>query len=141
METKSKGKINVFWDNGSSISLVSKSYARKHKLRGVNATYDLVTVNKQVIPQDTFVYEIAIVDTENTVHTIIAFQIDDICQETESMNVNEIAKLFDGLNPEDVRRTMNDVELLIGSDFLNLHPDKVDNNGALCLYKSRFGTS
>ena len=133
-------RLNTFWDNGSSISLVTTSFVRRNNLQGIRATYDLITVNKQIIPQDTFLFEIIIIDTQNNEHTIKAFQIDDICQETESMNVREISKLFPGLSPDSVKRTMNKVELLIGSDHLNLHPDKIENNGSLCLYKSQFGT-
>ena len=39
------GTAFVFWDNGSSITLVSRRYARKRKLRGIRVSYDLETVN------------------------------------------------------------------------------------------------
>ena len=69
-----------------------------------------------------------------------AFEINEICQETEYVNVKEISKLFKDVKPEEIVRTTNKVELLIGSDFLNLHPAKSQSKGELVLYESMFGT-
>ena len=69
-----------------------------------------------------------------------AFEINEICQETEYVNVKEISKLFKDVKPEEIVRTTNKVELLIGSDFLNLHPTKSQSKGKIVLYKSIFGT-
>jgi hypothetical protein len=134
------GPMVTFWDNGSQITLVTSSYVRRHKLSGIVVEYDLITVNNQRIPQNTRYFEIPITDNKGKTHIIQATEIDDICQETEFVNVTKLAQMFDGLNPHDVVRTMKKVDILIGSDNLAIHPSKVKTVDNLVLYDSMFGT-
>ena len=93
------GEIHIFWDSGSTISLVSMRYVRRHNLHGVKITYDLVTVNNTVEKQNTELYEIVIYDRKGERHVILAYGIEEICQETESIDVNAVTKLFKGVSP------------------------------------------
>ena len=78
------GKTFTFWDNGSSISLVSRQYARKNNLKGVPVSYDLVTINSNVRPQHTMLYDVSIIDKSGEYYNILAYEIDEICEETRS---------------------------------------------------------
>ena len=137
--SSTKGELVAFFDNGGNISKVTKSFVRKHRLRGIKITYDLTTVTGTT-QQDTYIYEIPIRDREGVIHIIKAYCIDNICEETESGDMNEIVKLFDGVSAEEVARVRKKVDLLIGSDYLGLHPKPVQESKNLILYKSRFGT-
>ena len=134
-----KGELVAFFDNGGNISMVTKSYVRKHKLRGVKITYELTTVTGTK-NQDTYMYDVPIRDISGEVHIIKAYGIDNICEETEPGDMNEISKLFEGVNANEVERARKPVDLLIGSDYLRLHPKPTQESGNLILYKSRFGT-
>ena len=52
----------VFWDNGSTLALVSRSYAEKQQLNGVPITYELTTVGNLTTTHTTTLYEIILVD-------------------------------------------------------------------------------
>ena len=99
--------IHTFWDNGSSISLIAKYYARKQKLKGIKVSYDLVTVGNVVKPQNTNLYDIPIEDREGQTHIIKAYEIGDICHEMETINMGEIGKLFVKVTAKDVTGKKN----------------------------------
>ena len=65
--TVDSNELVIFWDNGSQVSLVTRIYARKHKLRRVHVTYDLVTIN-DVQHQETILYEVPIKDRSGNTH-------------------------------------------------------------------------
>ena len=132
-------KIFSFFDNGSSISLTSKRYARRNKLKGVKVSYDLVTVDNVVTPQRTMLYDIKIVDRNGEVNIIQAYEIDEICEETAFFDAN-VAKLFKDVKPDDVKRPRRKVDLLIGMNYIKLHPKQCGLNGDLALFKSLFGS-
>ena len=43
------GKALSFFDNGSTISLVSKSYTIRNKMKGMRVSFDLITVGGNVV--------------------------------------------------------------------------------------------
>ena len=86
-------KAFTFWDNGSAISLVSKKFARKNKLKGVKVSYDLVTVNNTVTPQHTMLYDIKIIGRNGEVNIIVAYEIEQICEETAFFETN-VTEMF-----------------------------------------------
>ena len=133
------GKIFAFWDNGSSISLVSASFVKKHQLRGVRVSYDLVTINQEVRPQETTLYDIALTDRRGVKHVISAYEIEEICEETAFYN-SGISKIFKNVKPSDVKRPRCKVELLVGMDNIGLHPKIVECKANLALFSSQFGT-
>ena len=134
------GEIFAFWDSGSTISLVSMKYVRKHNLKGVRVTYELITINNTVTQQDTTLYEITIYDRQGQAHLIKAYGIEEICQDTERINVKAIAKLFGNMSTKDISRPQRHVDLLIGNNRAPLHPVREQHHGNLVLYSSDFGT-
>ena len=134
------GEIFAFWDSGSTISLVSMRYVRKHNLKGIRVTYDLITINNTVTQQDTTLYEITIYDRKNQPHIVKAYGIEEICQDTERINVTAIATLFSNVSAKDISRPQRHGDLLIGNKRAPLHPVRSEHRGNLVLHKSDFGT-
>ena len=134
-----KGMAFTFFDNGSGISLVSKLYARKNKLKGVKVSYDLVTVNNVITPQHTMLYDVEITDRNGNVNTITAYEIDEICEETAFFDSN-VTSFFKDVKPDDVKRPRRKVDLLVGMNYIKLHPKLSKTNGDLALFNSLFGT-
>ena len=133
------GKAFTFWDNGSGISLVSRRYARRNNLKGVKVSYDLVTVNNVVTPQHTMLYDIKITNRNGEVNIIMAYEIEEICEETAFFDSN-VTDLFKNVNPDDVKRPRGRVDILIGMDYIKLHPTRSETVGDLALFESAFGS-
>ena len=90
--------------------------------------------------QDTTLYEITIYDRKGQPHIIKAYGIEEICQDTERINVKAIAKLFGNVAAKDIARPQRSVDLLIGNNRAPLHPVRSQHRGNLVLYDSDFGT-
>ena len=54
--------INAFFDDGSTLSLVSKSFVTKNGMKGVRMSYELVTAGNVRTIHHTILYEITLLD-------------------------------------------------------------------------------
>ena len=133
-------KTVAFWDGGSTLTLVSKSYALRNKLQGVPILYDLMTVGGEMTTHDTMLYEITLVSRKGEHHVIQAFEIEDICGSMAPVNTKQFAKLFPSTKPSEISRPSGAIDILIGNNYAPLHPDKKYISQGLVLYESQFGT-
>ena len=135
------GEIVSFFDSGSTISLVSRSFVKRKNLHGVRVSYDLVTVGGVHQPQSTYLHEITLKDNNGNEHVIQAFQIDEICGRLRDVDVSRVVNCFNGLSKEDVERPEGPIELLIGMKHATVHPKPIKKARGLVLYESIFGTT
>ena len=139
IETRN-GKVKTFWDNGSSLALVSRRYARRMCLVGVSVTYELTTVGNVTTTHHTILYEVVIIDREGSEHIIMAFEIEEICGKIGEAKVDHLIDAFPSVSLDDVRREGGEIDLLIGMEYGVLHPQRIDSHEGLLLYESQFGT-
>ena len=94
--------INSFFDDGSSLSLVSKSYTQRMHLKGVKMTYELVTAGNVHTIHHTTLYEITLLDRKGNRHVIQAFEMESICGHMDAPDLEELCRVFPNLDPKDV---------------------------------------
>lgn len=140
MKTNSNNDVTVFWDSGSSISLVRKDYAMRNNLSGFDVSYELVTLGNVRKLQNTVLFDVPIVDMYGNTHVIKAYGIEEICHGDENVDIRDVIDLFPDLREKDVRRRHKEVEILIGMDYAYLHPEPKERRHNLVLYRSKFGT-
>ena len=133
--------IKIFWDNGSSLALVSKKYVRRSGLVGIPVTYELITVGNQVTVHRTNLYKIFLKDKNGDNHEIIAYEIEEICGKIGQVKVGHLVHSFPSLKKEDVARYGGEIELLIGMGHAALHPVRTAAHEGLCLYDSQFNSA
>ena len=134
------GDVVTFFDLGSTISLVSQSYAERNNLRGIPVSYELITVGGDRRHQATYLHEIYLKDREGGEHKVQAFQIEDVCGSLQDCNPSLLAAVFPELSAEDIQRPAGPIELLVGMPHANIHPTRINVAGNLVLYESIFGT-
>ena len=132
--------IITFWDNGSTITLVSRDYAQRNKLSGVPVSYDLTTVDGTTTIRHTMLYEITLIDRRAKKHCLKALEIEEICGELVNIKTDMFAKLFNNTKPFEIKRPRGKLDILIGSNYLSLHPTKICARDGLVLFQSYFGT-
>ena len=130
----------VFWDGGSTLTLISKDYAARNRLHGVPILYDLITVGGVVTTHDTMLYEITIISIDGTPKVLQAFEIDEICGSLKPVKTEGFASLFPSTTPSEIARPAGRVDILIGNDYAPIHPDKKHISDGLVLYESQYGT-
>ena len=94
IKTLDGSAIITFWDNGSTITLISRDYAQRNKLSGVPVSYDLTTVDGTTTIRHTMLYEITLIDRRAKRHCLKALEIEEICGELVNIKTDMFAKLF-----------------------------------------------
>ena len=73
-------------------------------------------------------------------HCLKALEIEEICGELVNIKTDMFAKLFKNTKPSEIKRPRGKLDLLIGSNYLSLHPTKICACDGLVLFQSVFGT-
>ena len=136
------GKINCFFDDGSNRCLILESAVKRLGLIGEDIIMKLHTVigDKESY---TKVFSINLLDVNNQTHTIQAFAVPKIgnIQVVSSDGVKglfsqQIQKEWDKVEA----RPSGEVELLVGSNYIGLHPYRIEANNNIQVLKSMFGS-
>ena len=136
----SAGDMIVFWDNGSTIALISRKCAQQNNLTGTHVMCDLMTVGGNIQYMETTLYEMNITDRNGESHAIQLYEIDDICGQLSSMSMEKLIEFFPSVTAEDIARPVGEVDILIGMEYADIHPRQIESNQGLVLYESDFGT-
>ena len=136
----SSGDMIIFWDNGSTIALISKRCAERNNLTGTPVMCDLMTVGGKITYMRTTLYEIELIDKNGEHHTIHLYEIDDICGQLSSMSMESLVQFFPSVTADEIARPLGEVDVLIGMEYADIYPRQMETNQGLVLYESDFGT-
>ena len=112
----------LMWDNGSTAALITHDFAEKIQATGERISYWLDVVGHPQILRHTTLYTFNLVDNCGTVHTIQAYGIDRISDDSRALDLRKIRSLFPNAPSEVFNRPDGDIDILIGSMYKNLHP-------------------
>lgn len=129
----------VFWDHGSTTSLVTFAFAEKCGLEGVKCLLELTGVGEKVSVIKSKLYIIPLRTKGGDIKHIKAFGMESITSDMVKVKVKDAAKEF-GIPPEDVERPTGQVDLLVGLDSVDILPIQCKVVEKLALYESIFGT-
>ena len=118
----SAGDMIVFWDNGSTIALISRKCAQQNNLTGTHVICDLMTVGGNIQYMETTLYEMNISDRNGESRAIQLYEIDDICGQLSSMSMEKLIEFFPSVTEEDIARPVGEVDLLIGMENADIYP-------------------
>ena len=136
------GKVNCFFDDGSNRCLILESTAQRLGLIGEDIVMKLHTVigDKE---SHTKVFSVNLLDVNNEKHTIQAFAVPKIGS-IQVVSADGIKGLFSEKIQQEWEkvdiRPSGEVELLIGSNYIGLHPYKIEGHSNIQVLKSNFGT-
>ena len=134
---------NACWDNGSTRCLVTHSYAEQCCMRKTKIVFSLDVVGQKGVPVDSFYYTFELVMADGSTRSVWAYGLDKIMEPSEDTDLTNVRDLFPHV-PEGVfaSRPGKDVDILMGNNFLGLHPHGGmgdDAVGDLIAYQSAFG--
>ena len=130
--------MNVMWDSGATVCLITFKKARELELVGEKITIAIVKVGgvREVI--ESRIYNVPVHDSDGMVEYFRAYGIQKISSAIEAIETDQYAVLLD-VDPIQIRRPEGEVEMLIGLEYAGFHPDKEKIKDHLVLFKSRFG--
>ena len=134
---------NLCWDMGSSRCLVTHEYAQECAMRGHSIVYRLDVVGQQGEAAEGCYYVFELVRSDGSTRRIWAYGIDKIMEPSDHVDLSQVRELFPHI-PNEVfaPRPMKKVDILMGNNFLGLHPNGGtgrDTVGDLIAFHSQFG--
>ena len=132
-------KCLVFWDHGSTTSLVTFDFADRIGLQGVGCELELTGVGDKKNVIESKMYKVPLVTSSGEKKMLKAFGMEKITGDLINLDVRQAAKEF-GMRSQDVQRPVGAVDLLIGMENADIIPCKIKTSYKLALYQSLFGT-
>ena len=129
----------LFFDNGSTATLCTHSWAERAGLKGEDVMYYLRVVGDQYTEKHTKVYNFCLQDNSGETHAIRAYGMEVITEVERVPDLSDLKQLFPGTPAEAFRIPVGEVDLLVGQNYRSLQPKGAGEVGELRLVDSRFG--
>ena len=117
------------WDTGANVSLITRRAARKLNLKGKAIDLSITKVGNVTDNISTWEYLMPITDKTGYVWNIPVYEIEEVTAELKEVDMHRIAKLFSNISDNDIKRPHGKVDVLIGLDWCELMPEKIDGSG------------
>ena len=131
--------VNIFWDSGSSISLITEKKAKELKLSGLPVMLSVTTTRGKWQKVSSHRYNVDLFDRSGRKYQITAFGIDNITNAISHVEVDELVHLFNNINKRDVQRPEGEVDILVGLEYAAWHPVREQSYEHLLIYGNVFG--
>ena len=127
-------KLNVLWDGGATISLITSKKAAEMGLEGTPCQLSVVGVGcvKKQIPSKRYVLPLR--DVEGQVEEIVVFGIDKISSDINPIDTSSVPGVAAVVRP------VGEVDVLVGFEYAGFHPVCHRSMGHLLILKNRFGS-
>ena len=132
--------VNVLWDSGASLSLITFRKAKELGLNGRPTQLSIIKVGGARDISPSFVYNLPLINKYGEIKNICVYGINEISSRIQEIKVDAIIPLFSHLkNIEDLKRPAGFIDVLVGFDYASLHPSKEQANENLLLLSNSFG--
>ena len=134
--------IVLFWDNGSTCSLILTETAELFRCPGEPVQITIDTING-LLTRDTKLYCIELVDNAGNRVLVRAFGVEDISEIRNVVNVEQVKENFSSEVQSQwgkiKKRPKGKVHMLVGQEYAGFHPVPYEAHGNLVVYRSMFG--
>lgn len=139
VKSLAENTLNVLWDGGATISLITFNKAKELNLDGENIQLSVVKVGGSKEEIRSSVYTLPLIDESGKTVTFQVYGIDRISSPMQYINLEGVLHLFEGLNKDDIERPEGEIDVLIGFEYAGHHPVRKQSSGHLLLLRNRFG--
>ena len=139
-ESKQRGySMNVMWDGGATISLITFKKANAMHLDGIPVKLNVVKVGGTTEEIDSYKYDINLVDKSGKIHSVTLYGISKISNNIKVIDISAVSKVFSGITEREIRRPCGEIDALIGFEYAGYHPIRIQIDGHLALLENAFG--
>lgn len=133
--------VNVLWDSGSDVSLITHRMAKKLGLKGKDINLSMIKVGNVIEHQSSKEYCIPLMHKTGKVWDINVIGINEISTTIKEVDLSQIPELFEGISTLDVCRPRGEIDILIGTNYSELLPRVIQTKEGLQLLENQFGLS
>ncbi|KAJ8033781.1 hypothetical protein HOLleu_24140 [Holothuria leucospilota] len=131
--------LNTVFDSGATASVVTHKAARRIGVKGVPVTITVTKVGREEVQLETKLYEVELRPPGGReVALIKAYGMGVITKDLKYQKIEHLARVLE-IEENKVTRPVGKVDLLIGLDHADLHPQKVRAVDHLVLFEGPFG--
>ena len=131
--------LNVLWDSGATVSLITFQKAEALGLKGMPLTMTIGKVGGETQKVKSAAFIVPMLNQSNEVVDVRAYGIEAISSELCTIDIQPALYLFKCVKSSDVHRPSGQVDLLIGMGYAGFHPVTEKSIGHLLLMKNQFG--
>ena len=137
--TSNDQNVNVLWDGGATISLITFRKANELGLEGKHINLSVTKVGGKSEQINSNKYELTLKDKKGKNVNFIVYGIDKISSEVRDIDISSTLKLFKNVNLKDLQRPVGEIDILIGFEYAGFHPSRIQSNGHLLIMENQFG--
>ena len=131
--------LNVLWDSGATVSLITFQKAETLGLEGKPLTMTIGKVGGEIQKVKSSAFTVPLLNERNEIVEVKAYGIEAISSELCPINIQPALDLFKNVTRSEVHRPSGKVDLLIGMDYAGFHPVTETSRNHLLLMKNQFG--
>ena len=142
MNIKYKGRnINVLWDTGATISLITNQTAKElHLRKGVKRALTVVKVGGNTEEISSYLYILPLVDEDNKTTYVQVYGVETISSNINEVDISGLKSWFQMKCTEKICNSQGTVDVLIGINYASIQPQVEQSVGNLVLYRNKFGS-
>lgn len=131
--------LNVLWDGGATISLITFAKANELSLVGEEIQLSIVKVGGVKEEMRSLMYTLPLVDESGRAINFRVYGINQISSPMRDMDVDRVLHLFQGIKKKEVQRPSGQIDVLIGYEYAGYHPVREQSSEHLLLLRNQFG--
>ena len=139
-KTTSKGvSLNILYDTGATLSLISKHAAKLLGLKGSDISLSITKVGNSTDIQESKEYMVPLKCTNGKICDVNVCEIDEITIIAEGIDSNLLHSIFPEVPEDGLVRPTGNIDMLIGADCCSLFPLKIKQVQELQLMRGPLG--
>ena len=130
--------INIMWDSGATISMITFKKAKELGLTGTKTNLTIVKIGceREIVKSKAF--NVPVYDTHGNVEYFKAYGIEKISTTIDSTDTGCFANLLN-IDAAEIKRPTGEIDMLIGFEYAAFHPEKERAHKHLLLLRNKFG--
>ena len=132
-------KVNVMWDSASTISLITHDAAKRLGLKGERVSLTIIKAGGSIENIQSNKYKVELTDKCGRFVEFIGYGLPNISTEIKPIRLEAVMSVFPDVDKSEMTQPSGQVDLLVGLDYAAFHPQMLQNNNHLVLYRNRFG--
>ena len=131
--------VNVLWDGGATLSLITFHKAKELHLDGKHINLAVAKVGGKTEQINSKKYLLHLKDQQGNIVPFTVYGIDKISSELKHIDISGTAKLFNGVDITELKRPHGEIDVLIGFEYVGYHPGRINQNDNLLIMENQFG--
>ena len=139
LQSESYGSVNVLWDGGATVSLITFRKAKELRLEGRICKLSITSVGGKTQNIDSYAYKLRLRDTKGHMKPFTVYGIKQISSDIRPIEIAGVVQLFPHIKEEEIARPVGNIDVLIGYKYAVNHPTMIEASGNLVLLGNKFG--